>query len=101
MAKDWAKKFYNSKRWLACRENYISERRLIDAGMCEHCGARLGFIVDHIEELTESNVTDPEISLNKENLQYLCLACHNKKTFSKNEGIHRCWFTTEGEPVER
>lgn len=99
MAKAFAKKFYNSKRWQACRESYIGKRRLIDGGMCEHCRSRLGYIVDHIEELTEDNITNPEISLDHDNLQYLCLECHNKKTFGK--GGLCCMFDEEGQPVER
>lgn len=99
MAKDWAKPFYNSKEWLSCRESYISKRRLIDAGMCEHCKARLGFIVDHKEELTAETVTDPMVSLNHNNFQYLCLPCHNKKTFGKGELL--CGFDQDGNPIER
>jgi hypothetical protein len=41
----------------------------------------MGYIVDHIEELTPANITDPNIALNHDNLQYLCLDCHNSKTF--------------------
>lgn len=52
--------------------------------MCEHCGGA-GYIVDHIEELNANNIDDPEITLNHDNLQYLCLPCHNKKTFRKHE----------------
>lgn len=49
--------------------------------MCQMCHRNLGYIVDHIKELTPDNITDPEISLNHSNLQYLCHDCHNTKTF--------------------
>jgi 5-methylcytosine-specific restriction enzyme A len=78
MAKEYAKRFYNSKAWKLCRESYITKV----FGMCEHCGSP-GYILDHIEEITLSNINDPNITLNHDNLQYLCLPCHNKKTFAK------------------
>jgi 5-methylcytosine-specific restriction protein A len=76
--KPFAKKFYKSKAWRKCRESYIPKV----FGICEHCGDP-GYILDHIEEITPENINDPEITLNHENLQYLCLACHNRKTFGK------------------
>lgn len=100
MAKDWARSFYGSKAWQSCRQSYISERRLIDGGVCEHCHDRLGYIVDHIEELSEENISDPYISLRHGNLQYLCLVCHNIKTFTKREGL-RYKFDEEGQPELR
>ena len=96
MAKEWAKSFYNSKVWESCRGAYISHRINVDGGMCEHCRRSLGYIVDHIEELTPENILNPEIALNHFNFQYLCLVCHNKKTFgNKNEQI----FDDEGQPI--
>ena len=80
MAKEFAKKFYNSKEWIKCRESYIKKVH----GLCEHCLKKNkytpGYIVDHIEELTPNNINNPEITLNHDNLQYLCLECHNRKT---------------------
>lgn len=95
MAKDFAHSFYRSKRWLATRESYIGERVLIDGAVCEHCKARPGYIVDHIEELTPENIWDPTISLGHGNLQYLCLPCHNTKT----HGTARVQFDQDGDPV--
>lgn len=45
------------------------------------CHSNMGYIVDHIKGLTPGNITDPSIALNHDNLQYLCLDCHNSKTF--------------------
>lgn len=89
MAKDYAKKFYNSKQWRDCRRSYISKVH----GLCEHCLVNdkhiPGYIVDHIIEINPSNINNPEITLNHENLQYLCLACHNTKTFGKDIEVIR------------
>lgn len=86
MARDFARAFYNSKEWKLCRKSFIANRITVDGGMCQHCQRDLGYIVDHIEELKPDNINDPEITLNDENLQYLCLRCHNKKTFGNSEG---------------
>ena len=76
--KDYAKQFYHSKAWLKCREAFISNRILIDGGMCQCCHERLGYIVHHKTELTPQNITDPEIALNWRNMQYVCHECHNE-----------------------
>lgn len=96
MAKEFAKKFYNSKAWKECREAYITTV----FGLCEHCSDP-GYIVDHIKEITPDNIDDPEITLNHENLQYLCTPCHNRKTFAKyspvREGLR---FDDEGNLIQ-
>ena len=89
MAKGWAKPFYNSKGWINCRKSFISYRITIDGGICEHCQKDLGYIVDHIEELTPENISNPNMALSYNNLQYLCLSCHNKKTFGNGEEATR------------
>ena len=80
MARAW-QKFYWWKAWLACRGSYIDKRRAIDGAMCEACKDKPGYIVDHVIEINALNYHDPLITLNHDNLQYLCLECHNSKTF--------------------
>ena len=101
MARDFAKRFYNSKAWKLCRKSFIALRISVDGGMCQHCRVELGYICDHIEELTPDNINDPEITLSHDNLQYLCLVCHNKKTFGKAEGPLRddVMFDSNGDLV--
>jgi len=82
MAKEYAKSFYKSKAWQECRASYIKKVY----GLCEHCG-KPGYIVDHIEEINPDNINNPDITLNHENLQYLCTPCHNRKTFGKYDPI--------------
>lgn len=97
MAKEFAKKFYSSKEWLKCREAYI----ISVFGLCEHCGEP-GYIVDHIEELTPENINDPNITLNHDNLQYLCLKCHNKKTFKIHDPIREgLEFDENGDLIQK
>ncbi len=102
MAKDWAKPFYNSKAWQDCRASYISTVH----GLCEHCleGGKYvnGYIVDHIVELTIDNINDPMITLSYENLQFLCLSCHNTKHFGKDVDVVRggLVFDMDGNLIE-
>lgn len=101
VARDFARVFYNSKAWKLCRKSFIAYRISVDGGMCEHCRTELGYICDHKEELTPDNINDPEITLNHDNLQYLCLACHNKKTFGSAEGALRddVMFASNGDLI--
>ncbi len=85
MAREFSKSFYNSPAWRKVRKSFISHRASIDGGMCEMCHEVPGFIVDHIEELTPENINDTSMTLSWSNLQYLCLVCHNKKTFGSKE----------------
>lgn len=77
-----AHRFYNSKAWVGLRD-----RVMIEAGyICAHCGGA-ATIVDHIQELDETNIDNPNIALNHENCQALCHECHNRKTFRKHAPI--------------
>lgn len=76
--KEFAKKFYHSKKWKSCRIAYITERLLIDGGMCEVCRERTGYIVHHKIALDSSNINKPEIALNSRNLMYVCRECHDE-----------------------
>jgi 5-methylcytosine-specific restriction protein A len=67
----FAKAFYESPAWRSTRA-YIFKR---DSGLCVRCGAP-GEIVHHKQELTPTNINDPMISLNENNLETLCRACH-------------------------
>lgn len=74
MAKEYAKKFYNSKVWKQTRESYIASVY----GLCERC-SKPGYIVHHKKEITPANINDPMITLSHSNLEYLCLNCHNRE----------------------
>lgn len=85
MAKDFAKAFYHSAAWIACRDSYIAKRR----GLCERCLARglirAGKIVHHKVYLTPENITIPGIALNHANLELLCQDCHNAEHIATTE----------------
>ena len=84
MAREFAKKFYNSKEWKLMRE-YIFKKYF---GLCDECG-KPGEEVHHIEWLKPTNIEDTSITLGEDNLVLLCKDCHfniHKKTnpLSKN-----------------
>jgi hypothetical protein len=95
MAREFAKPFYNSAAWKRVRKSFIANRVSIDGGMCQMCHEELGYIVDHIVELTPENINDPNITLHWSNFQYLGLKCHNRKTFGKKEE-NRYYFDSDG-----
>lgn len=74
-----AKKFYKSKSWRTTRDSYFSKM----FGLCERCEGA-GKIVHHIEYIDMSNINDPGVLLNHDNLELLCQACHNKEHFKQD-----------------
>ena len=76
MAKPFAKAFYSSKTWQDCRDEYMKRAH----HLCENC-LRQGIykpaeIVHHIIELDPTNINNPEITLNFNNLEAVCRECH-------------------------
>ena len=92
------KQFYKSRPWLRARQGYIDKRVAIDGGLCEICHEDLGYIVHHHKVwLNDINCNDPEISLNEDNFQYVCLICHNKEKDPRNATPGRCRYGPNGE----
>ena len=73
--------FYKSRQWQNFRERVIFNRTREDGLVyCELCGKPIvnKIVAHHIDELTEYNVNDPDISLNEDNISLLHIDCHNK-----------------------
>ena len=43
------------------------------------------YIIHHKEYITDKNYEDDNVFYNMENLESLCIDCHNKEHFKKNE----------------
>ena len=43
-----------------------------------------GYIVHHKCYISSANIFNTDVTLNFDNLELLCLACHNKEHFEKN-----------------
>ena len=68
--------FYHTMAWRNCRNAYMSQV----GGLCEQCKKR-GLIVPakfvhHKIELSATTINDPDIALNYDNLEALCINCH-------------------------
>ena len=102
MAKPYAKPFYDSPAWQACRRSYIAKRVQLDGGLCEACHQRIGFIVHHKIMIDESNINDVNVTLNQDNLQYVCKFCHDRMEnhFIKSKRANiRYVFDEKGQPI--
>jgi 5-methylcytosine-specific restriction endonuclease McrA len=72
MAKDYAKDFYHSKTWVKCRSSFMTSKYYL----CERCEG-VAVICHHKTHITPANINDPNITLSWDNLQALCVECHN------------------------
>lgn len=72
----FAESFYYSPAWKSTRVAYAKSK----GGLCERCLARgvyrAGEIVHHKIHLTPTNIYDPSITLNWDNLELLCREHH-------------------------
>lgn len=103
MAKEFARVFYDSMQWRKCRKSFVSERVSIDGGLCQQCHERLGYMVHHTIMLTPDNITDPDITLNHDLLEYVCKPCHDREEghfLHRKDRKRRCVFDDDGNPVE-
>ena len=64
--------FYHSKAWRRLSRAFLLSKNYI----CEVCGGPAE-IAHHKKHITPGNITDPEITLNAENLHAVCIECHN------------------------
>lgn len=83
------RKFYDSREWKRTREQ-VKERDNYECQECKHNGSvtidlnefsenakrkKIALVVDHIKELEDY----PELALEMDNLETLCVKCHNIK----------------------
>lgn len=101
MAREFAKAFYKSKKWQSCRKSYIDNRITVDGGMCEECSKNPGYIVHHKIILSAENISNPEVCLNHNLLEYVCKDCHDLfEGHGLNKGIKPlCTFDENGQPI--
>ena len=94
MAREFSKRFYNSKAWRDARKQVMLDRIYT----CHDCG---GFAteVHHIVELTPENINDPCVALNPENLMAICWTCHNKRTLGVGDVPDGYSFDENGQLV--
>ncbi|HAR6061626.1 TPA: HNH endonuclease [Staphylococcus pseudintermedius] len=76
MTRSISQSFYRSKTWKKCRNAYMDSQHHI----CERCGG-LAVICHHKEWLNKANYKNPLIAYGWDNLEALCMDCHNKEHF--------------------
>lgn len=111
MARDFAKKFYQSTRWKRTRAAYMRsivkvDGKLCPAGLCEKCFKR-GFtqtadLVHHKEHITPENIDNPAITVSFDNLERLCRQCHaeeHPEVYESEYDKPRVAFDAEGNVI--
>lgn len=87
--------FYLGKAWKDCRKTYLSSV----GNLCEICAEKgiitPAYIVHHKTHLTVENLNNPDIALNYDNLQAVCINCHNKIHFSSKANANRRYKVDE------
>lgn len=104
--------FYQTKAWKQIRKNIW----LKQSCLCNRChrpvyvngiseyipkDKRLKGIVHHKEYLTDINFNDDSIALNEDNLEGLCIDCHNKEHFNTGVTRNDVMFDEEGNLILR
>lgn len=92
--------FYCSVKWRRFRDTILAER----GPVCAKCGKVIANPLDceldhHPIELTPDNVNDPNVSLNPDNVQILCHACHDKKHGRFGHKAEQGVFLVYGPPL--
>lgn len=95
MAKEWAKKFYQSPSWIKARDYIMAKYHYT----CQKCKQNPAEIVHHIIWLNSTNINDPEITLNEKNLIPVCRECHALIHEGVNPTIDGLCFDEKGDLV--
>ena len=97
MAKEWAKKFYQSTSWINTRDYIMSKYH----GICQKCYERPAEIVHHIIWLNPTNINDSNITLGEDNLMPVCRECHAEIHEGVPSTVDGLCFNANGELVNK
>ncbi len=96
MSRDFSRKFYSSAKWIKTQRLYMQSQGYI----CERCG-NLARVVHHKTFLTPENINKPEVSLDWDNLEALCMNCHAKAHGKTDICNHDLMFDFEGNLIKK
>jgi len=95
--------FYDCKAWRKLSKVFLQSKYYI----CEICG-KPAEIAHHKTKITPHNIDNPDITLNIDNLQAVCLDCHNKIHFTHSRELveggstrSKLYFDVNGELQEK
>ena len=91
--KPYAAAFYKSKSWRRISKIYMESKHYI----CERCGSP-ATICHHKRYITPGNIGDPNITLNVNNLECLCIDCHNREHIGQAK-LSTAVFNERGEVI--
>ena len=74
--------FYRSAAWRRLSRAFLLSKNYI----CERCG-HPAEIAHHRRYLTPRNVNDASVALNPDNLEALCISCHNIEHFGAGGAV--------------
>lgn len=94
--KEYARSFYEGMPWRRTREAYQISQDFI----CERCGG-LASLVHHKVWITPKNINDPDITLNWDNLEALCMDCHNVEHMTGKACIDGLRFDKDGNLIKK
>ena len=104
MARDFSREFYHTQEWKQCREQYIKHMPRDRRGLCEICYAKgkhvLGEELHHKIHLTPENIHDRSITLNPDNLIFLCRECHKAQHELQYKSAKRYYYDKEGNLIQ-
>ena len=82
---------------------YKIEYLLIRPG-CQRCKDKTGYIVHHINHITPQTISNFDVTLNHNNLEYLCKECHDLEPAHWKDKKFRartlCMFDDKGNAIE-
>ncbi len=94
--KDYARSFYKGAAWRKTQAAYMVSQCYI----CERCG-NAARVVHHKTYIDPQNIGDPNITLSWDNLEALCLDCHNAEHMSTDACAEGLMFDRDGYVVKK
>ena len=94
--RDKDRHFYHTTAWERCRAAFMASKHYT----CERC-KKPAVIVHHKTYITDENETDESITLNWDNLEALCIECHNKEHKTTNSPINEGLFFDENGQLQK
>ena len=88
--------FYQTKEWKKIRKLVIIKQ----GGICNRC-SNPAYYVHHKIYLTDNNYLDPSISMSMDNLEGLCISCHNEEHNPSNTTRQGLVFDKDGNIIPK
>lgn len=89
-------KFYSTKMWQRARNLALANARY----QCDVCGSPKDLQVHHIIPITLNNINDKNVTINQNNLQVLCVRCHNSIERGKGHTAKGVKFDKNGQLIK-